>query len=799
MQTSNFLQTVVTTDAGWLCLAAKDSENWRESWFRWPDAIEQVGVVADLIKADNNVYFTSHLFSEKQSRKAYALPSRTIQADLDHAELATIAVPPTVLVQTSPGRHQGYWVVDTLQSVETLEALGRRIAYGVPDCDKTGWPVGHKVRLPGTLNHKYDSPHPVQVASIAIRALTRETFNLMPEVVVDVAKALEDIGWVGEVPAILDIPAIELLASLKGQINPKAYTQFSKLSRDRSSALWLLECEAFRAGCTRDQVYWLAEASANNKFKDRKYYASIDLRKDILRAESRVTTQVLDLKALIMDLRQSKGELIAARRLKMSKLVINHMREQGEFVHTQGGTLWYLRSDTGRPIMITSHSQWLWSYLSTTFGLNSTEVELKYVVQDLISFTRNLAQSNNLQTLSFYDSYRQTLALHTGGRDVLHIDRNGVSTHPNGYANVVFQWGVLGESFIYDASAPALEAPWWKILFQDTFHNLIGISRDEALVVMRSWFLFLLFRHMATTRPLLAFLGQPGGAKTTTAKIIYRLLYGRHKSLSGLSSQEDFDMDASTMPFIAFDNCDTYQAWLPDRLAQSSGNTAITKRQLYTDMDVVHLERQALVAVTAHNPRFTREDITDRMILLMFHRLTTFGSETDILERISSRRAELWNDIVRDIQVILRTPKPTASEIPQFRIEDFTKLGAWFSKAEGGNTLDLFRSAVPKIQAKQRSLNIEEDYTLVAALQRWLAKRPAGTDGDDSYIPSSAVWTNLNTYAQDGVAFQRQYKNAQTLNRKLWVMQESLKSILDIDCKDDSASGTRVWRIKNRE
>lgn len=799
MQTTSFLQTVITSDEGWLCLAAKDYESWRESWFRWPDAAEQVGAVADLIKADNNVYFTSHLFSEKQSKKAYALPSRTIQADLDHAELATIPVPPTVLVQTSPGRHQGYWIVDTLQSVETLEALGRRIAYGVPDCDKTGWPVGHKVRLPGTLNHKYESPHNVEVASVAIRALTRETFNLMPDVQVDVQRALDDIGWVGEVPAILDIAPIELLASLKGQINPKAYSQYTKASRDRSAALWLLECEAFRAGCTRDQVYWLAEASANNKFKERKYYASVDLRKDILRAESRVTTLTLDLKALIMDLRQSKGELVSARRLKMSKLVINHMREQGEFVHTQGGTLWYLRSDTGRPIMITTHSQWLWSYLSTIFGLNPTEAELKYVVQDLISFARNLAQSNNLQTLSFYDSYRQTLALHTGGRDVLHINKDGVTVHANGYANVVFQWGVLGESFVYDANAPALELPWWRILFQDSFNNLVGISRDEALVVMRSWFLFLLFRHMATTRPLLAWLGQPGSGKTTCAKILYRLLYGRHKSVSGLSSAEDFDMDASTMPFITFDNCDTFQSWLPDRLAQSSGNTAITKRQLYTDMDVVHLERQALVALTAHNPRFTREDITDRLILLMFHRLTEFKSETAILERVSARRTELWIDIVRDVQKVLRTAKPAFHEVPQFRIEDFANLGAWFAKAEGDNTLELFRSAIPKIQAKQRSLNIEEDYTLVAALQRWLAKRPADVDTNDAYIPSSAVWTNLNTYAQDGIAFQRQYKNAQTLNRKLWVMQESLKSILDIDCKDDSASGTRVWRIKNRE
>lgn len=804
MKTAEFLQTVVTGKEGYFCLATRDKDLWRELWYQWPNDLENILHVANAhanaagtastAGASSDVYFSSHLFSEASSKKQYVLPGRTIQADLDHADLGTVPVLPTILVRTSPGRHQGYWVTDKLQPPDKLEALGRRIAYGVPDCDKTGWPAGRKVRLPNTFNYKYKNPHLVEVSSIAIRSLNLDVFNMFPECMLPVHKAEEDVEWVEAEPEHIAVPPMELLAALKGHINPKAYASFIKPAKDRSVALWMLNCELFKAGCTRDHVYHVAANNPNNKFDDRRYSATQDLRKDILRAENFVASKQVDLKAMIMDLRYNKGTLVAVQRQRMADAVINYMRERGEFIHTKGGDLYYLRRDTGRPVQISMASEWLLSYLGQVFGLNSTQPEQRYIIYELITYTRSLPPSNNLQSLSFFDTYRNTLLIHTGGRDVWHISASTIEVHPNGYGNVIFNWGIIGEIATYDPEFKEPINPWWELLLKDCLHNLIGIDRSEALIIMRAWFLFLLFRSVATTKPILALFGQPGASKTTTAKIFYNLLYGRHKSLSGLSNSEDFDMNTASMPFVAFDGCDTWQPWFGDRLSLAAGNTSIDKRKLWTDADVVTVERQALIAVTAHNPRFAREDITDRLILLLFKRLEEFKSETDILDRVTELRNDLWNSIILDVQRVLCAPKPSLSEIPQFRIEDFARLGAWFSKAINQDTLSTFNTAVQKVQSRQRNFNMEEDFTLVAAINKTLEKRPESFN--DTYFPISTLWTHFITHAPDPDSFKKQYRNVQTLSRKLWTLQDSLKTIFDIDYQE--SAGTRQWRIRAR-
>src|SRR5690606_21936002 len=112
------------------------------------------------------------------------LPSRTIQADLDNADIRALPRPPAVLVETSPGRHQAYWILDGEPlEPELHEVLSRKLTYGIPLCDHSGWPLGRKVRIPGTFNHKYlEGPKPVKVVSTSENRYSPEEFELLPEV-----------------------------------------------------------------------------------------------------------------------------------------------------------------------------------------------------------------------------------------------------------------------------------------------------------------------------------------------------------------------------------------------------------------------------------------------------------------------------------------------------------------------------------------------------------------------------------------------------------------------------------------
>jgi hypothetical protein len=99
------------------------------------------------------------------------LPSRTIQCDLDEA-IVPVVNAPNILVETSPGRHQGFWIMRDPMEPEILEPLSKRLTYSVPDADRSGWSLGHKMRLPGTFNYKYPSgPKIVKVITSTLQPI----------------------------------------------------------------------------------------------------------------------------------------------------------------------------------------------------------------------------------------------------------------------------------------------------------------------------------------------------------------------------------------------------------------------------------------------------------------------------------------------------------------------------------------------------------------------------------------------------------------------------------------------------
>lgn len=787
MQVAEFLNTVITTPGGgYFCLAHRQQGEWQERFLRWPDDLEQIVSEAAAMRDTGDVYFSAHLFKDKRSLKANVLPTRTIQADLDHADTANISVLPTVLVQTSPGRHQGFWITQTALDIAQLEQISRRIAYGVPDCDRTGWPAGKKVRLPDTYNYKYDTPHLVDIAGISLRELKLELFNHFPELKVSQEQAERDVDWVDNEPPTLTVELTALLDEMKPLVPARVFSQYTRTVKDRSAALWAFTTEVLRAGASREQAFWLARSNANNKFSTRPS-GDRDLRKDVLRAEQHLANRTVDIRNIIMDLRHKGNKHAAERNLAITQTVFNYMRERGEFIHARGGGVYYLRSDTGRPMYITAHGDWLTSYLDIVFGLNSTEAITKYVIQSLAAYARTLPASSDLLALSHYESTSRKLLLHTGGRDVLHVSATGLETHPNGYGGIVFQWNNNLEAISLDTP---LDVPWHEFMYEGQLSNLTNLDTAEGLAILYTWTLFMLFRRMASTRPILALLGQPGSGKTTTAKKIYRLVYGPYKSISDLSSQDDFDLSTSSMPVVAYDNLDTWVPWLSNRLAAGTSDTDIERRKLYTDGDVITRKRQALLLLTAHNPKFTREDVIDRMIMLVFSRYERHDNDNAILTEVTANRGRIWASILQDVQRVLATPMPALGDCPQFRMADFSYLGVWFSRAHGPDMEASFRRAINKIAGNQRSFNLEQDQLLVDALLKMIAKQP-----DDEYVNVDVLHSRLLMHVKDAVAFKNAFKLPLHLGRKLWVMQNSLKEIVSIEWRYADNGVGKLWQI----
>lgn len=789
-----FLRTVITTDEGFFCLMVgppqgpTTSHQWREEWFSWPQDLPRIIERVAAVKDTNNVYFTSHLFDVRSSSKEHVLPTRTVQADLDAAVVGQIPLAPTILVETSPNRHQGYWVLKDPIEPKDLENLSRRLAYSIPLCDRSGWSLGHKVRIPYTLNFKYDPPRPISVVEVSLRRYASTDFTESTRDVPDQVtnKTNEDNNWILNASLInLTEGPQEILERYRKQLPSKVLATYNARQRDRSAALWALQQSLFRAGATRDEVFWVAKHSANNKFKDARFHGDQDLAKDVVRAESASSTDGRALKDLINNIRKAPGTNHEKRSL-IASLVIEDLEKRGEFVITNDNRLWLLDKESGRPILIARSSEYLDAVLDRNYGLNSSEAETTFVIRSIMAFTLNRGRKATAASLSYYDG--TSLMLHGGRKEIYYITATDIETVSNGAYGVLFPWRVGEESF---APAAPVADDWASWMFAGFFNNVLDMTPEEAVCLIRVWIIFLLLRDEAVSRPILALFGQPGSGKSTLFRMVYALLYGPKKSLNAVTTQDNFDYLVAVDPLVVFDNVDTWASWLPDRLALSAATSDLVRRKLYTDADTIVLKRQAIIGISAHAPKFGRADVVDRLLILTFGKLKTHLAETPIIYRVANNRAGLWGGIIKDVQKVLATPAPPDHEVPQIRVADFAKLGLRIANAL--RLGEVFKSAVGKARLEQTAFNLGEEDVLVDALHRWLAN----TNGKyaNEYLAPGLIWEYLDSTEQ---GFSRVYRTSSALAKKLWTIHQTLQTVFDIDYQYDPKRAVRLWRIRPR-
>jgi hypothetical protein len=107
----------------------------------------------------HDLYYCPNAFSRKRRLGMFALPTPYAHCDIDAADPDAFKPPPTILISTSPGRHQGIWEFATTVEPKVAEAVSRALTrrYGG---DPGGWSATKMLRIPGSMNHKdeYDLP-----------------------------------------------------------------------------------------------------------------------------------------------------------------------------------------------------------------------------------------------------------------------------------------------------------------------------------------------------------------------------------------------------------------------------------------------------------------------------------------------------------------------------------------------------------------------------------------------------------------------------------------------------------------
>jgi hypothetical protein len=265
-----FFKLIFGRNEGIVCigyLTTGETKKMTEKSFEYPEQLEALRDSINHYKATHSVYYCPHLFREKRRVKDNVLTCPTIWSDLDTCDPSLLMVQPSILVESSPGRHQGLWLLEDALDPTEAEDLAKKIAYyhAKDGADTSGWDLTQLLRVPTTPNWKYADSLDIPLVTIVHAKNLRyrpSDFDKYPE---PPATAKAKLPFPVELP---DLKPDQIFETYKRRLNPVALNLHAEVPEgDWSKALWRFEMMCFEAGMSREEVYIVAAGANCNKYR----------------------------------------------------------------------------------------------------------------------------------------------------------------------------------------------------------------------------------------------------------------------------------------------------------------------------------------------------------------------------------------------------------------------------------------------------------------------------------------------------------------------------------------------------
>lgn len=286
-----FFKIVFGRYTGYICLAylrPKDRSSFREEFFKYPDQLPQMLTAINEHVMGHNIYFCPQLLSEGRRLKENVIATPNAWSDLDSCEPDNLYVEPTIVVESSPGSFQAYWVFDREIDPDDAEDLSRRIAYKHAEegADRSGWDLTQLLRVPTTYNYKHTvGTHTPIVKAIHISPKKYRLADFSDNYPPVVSYQHIDIPMPEE--SALPQSAEDLLNDRRMSLNAKIWSLYmNEPEGDWSRPLWNLQMMLFEADFTREEVYVVAREAKCNKYARDGKPAQL-LWKDVCRAAAK--------------------------------------------------------------------------------------------------------------------------------------------------------------------------------------------------------------------------------------------------------------------------------------------------------------------------------------------------------------------------------------------------------------------------------------------------------------------------------------------------------------------------------
>lgn len=279
-----FFQTLFGNETGFIGVALKRqrAKEFSQAYFSYPGEMPKFLEWINANLMGNDLYFCPQLLHERKRSKVGVKTCPNLWADLDDVDPEKVSPEPSILVETSPSRYHGYWLLETSANPSVAEDACRKLAYA-NGADSSGWDLSQLLRIPLTYNSKEQFAEDPPIISIVAfdpeKKYKIETFDSLQE-----APGYDVVYEDFPKEEIAKLDPKEILERYEKKLIPSVTMLYSQEPKDDwSTALWALQCILLETGMTPEETFVVSWNAACNKYK-RDERSMNDLWKEVRKA-----------------------------------------------------------------------------------------------------------------------------------------------------------------------------------------------------------------------------------------------------------------------------------------------------------------------------------------------------------------------------------------------------------------------------------------------------------------------------------------------------------------------------------
>ena len=423
---------------------------------------------------------------------------------------------------------------------------------------------------------------------------------------------------------------------------------------------------------------------------------------------------------------------------EVATAVTKDLKHRGKF-YNDGKTVYFFFNEHKKLITIDENDDECLLMLSK-YGINGTESIYRYLISELQIKAKTDGISTSVYRFTYFNATTSTLYLYNYANQIYRITPEHIDLVDNGTDGVLFRSDPKSEPFDcdYDKSQSLLDR---IIIGRINFdEDSLSISERKLLFIM--WFYSMFFENIMPTKPILAFIGIKGSGKSMTARRVGQLLFGSTFNVATVNDDvKDFDAAITNAPYVVIDNADSKSSWLEDRLAIIATGGVIKRRELYTTNRLVDFPVSCFLAITSRTPKFRRDDVADRLLIMRLKRFETFVAEKTMLDEVLQMRNQIMSEVIDHLQQVVQAlDKFKGSNFTStFRIADFADFAIKVARFTGIESM--MQTIFDKLSHEQSRFTLEGEQ-IYELLSEWVQ------DNENMEVTSDTLCRELAAVAE---------------------------------------------------